>query len=77
MARLLGITLVHFPFYSPDLNPIEQVWKSLKKGLSTRFPLTANELADAITTVYYELVKTTKCAKAWITEILEDNYKND
>ncbi|MFZ2071794.1 MAG: transposase [Halobacteriota archaeon] len=30
-AEKLGIYLVFLPPYSPDLNPIEFVWKSLKR----------------------------------------------
>jgi putative transposase len=31
-AERLRIELVFLPPYSPDLNPIEYVWKSIKKG---------------------------------------------
>ncbi|MCW7076570.1 MAG: transposase, partial [Candidatus Syntrophoarchaeum sp.] len=30
----LGIYLVYLPPYSPDLNPIEFVWKSIKRRFS-------------------------------------------
>ncbi len=30
-ARLTGITLLFLPPYSPDLNPIERVWKLVRK----------------------------------------------
>ncbi|WP_394329073.1 transposase [Methanobrevibacter curvatus] len=28
---------MHLPKYSPKLNPIKQVWKTIKKELSTEF----------------------------------------
>jgi transposase len=30
-ARSLGIRLLYLPLYSPDLNPIEFIWKSIKR----------------------------------------------
>jgi putative transposase len=36
-AKELGIYLVYLPPYSPDLNPIESIWKSIKRALYTYF----------------------------------------
>ena len=36
-ARELKIKLVFLPLYSPDLNPIEFVWKTIKREVSVRF----------------------------------------
>ena len=36
-AERLGIELVFLPPYSPDLNPIEYIWKSIKRIISTMF----------------------------------------
>jgi transposase len=33
-AKELGLYLVYLPPYSPDLNPIEFIWKSIKRVLS-------------------------------------------
>jgi transposase len=32
-----GVTVVDWPPYSPDLNPIENLWKLRKEGISTRY----------------------------------------
>lgn len=74
-ARLLGITLVYLPPYSPNLNPIEQIWKTIKRALSPTFYLTKNELATIIQTNFYQITKTTSYARAWITTILDDKLK--
>ncbi len=34
-ADQLGLRLVYLLPYSPDLNPIEQIWRGIKRGLST------------------------------------------
>ena len=36
-CEYLNIILVHLPPYSPKLNPIEQVWRTIKGDLSTEF----------------------------------------
>lgn len=33
-----GVTLVDWPPYSPDLNPIENLWKLLKEEICQRYP---------------------------------------
>lgn len=35
-AQQLGIVLVNLPSYSPNLNPIERVWKQIKKDMSAQ-----------------------------------------
>jgi len=47
-AEKLGIHLVFLPPYSPDLNPIEFVWKSLKKLISEVFIGSVDELKSFI-----------------------------
>nr|WP_281177986.1 transposase [Methanobrevibacter cuticularis] len=36
-CKYLNITLIHLPPYSSKLSPIEQVWRTIKKELSTEF----------------------------------------
>jgi len=35
-AEKLNIALVYLPPYSPDLNPIENVWKNVKRAVSEK-----------------------------------------
>jgi transposase len=39
---------VFFPPYSPELNPIERLWRDLKDKLADRMAKTLDELSDAV-----------------------------
>jgi len=43
-----GISLLDFPPYSPDLNPIENLWNDLARRVEARPASTVEELQDAI-----------------------------
>jgi transposase len=73
-ARLLGITLVYLPPYSPDLNPIELVWKSLKRVLSPLLYHTREEVKAIILDAFYQLSNTTSFAHRWIEKILSSPF---
>jgi transposase len=47
LARGRGVELLYLPAYSPDLNPIEHFWATLKKYLSRLLP-TSDSPFDAI-----------------------------
>jgi transposase len=47
-ARELKITLVFFPLYSPDLNPVEFVWKTIKREVSVRFIQSKEQMKNII-----------------------------
>ena len=42
-----GARLEYLPPYSPDLNPIENMWSKVKQGLKSRAPRTARQLCKA------------------------------
>jgi putative transposase len=74
-ARMLGITLVYLPPYSPELNPIEEIWKSIRRVLSTKFYLTKQELQTIIQEAYYDLIQLFDYAKQWITNNIPNQFK--
>jgi transposase len=71
-ARELNIYLVYLPPYSPDLNPIEFIWKSLKRVLSLLFIKTEEELKDITRKSVQALSKNLSYAKSWINRFLKE-----
>lgn len=74
-AIMLGITLVYLPPYSPELNPIEEVWKSIRRELSTAFYLTKQELQTLIQKAYYKLIGLHDYANQWVINNIPNKYK--
>lgn len=52
-----AIWLDNIPAYSPELNPIEQLWGYLKKKLANRFFKTTKELKQAVIQVLEEIAR--------------------
>lgn len=69
-AKSLGIHLVYLPAYSPDLNPEEYLWKSLKRQLSAVFIKNIDEMKSLIKKAWDELSSNLGFAKHWIAEFL-------
>jgi transposase len=77
-AQALGIHLVFLPPYSPDLNPIEYLWKSIKRVLSVGFVPTLDDIKRKIANAWDDFSSRLSFAKRWIGEFLEDqNYYSD
>lgn len=49
------VWLSNIPPYSPELNPIEQVWGYLKKKLANQFVKTTSELKELVTKTLTEI----------------------
>jgi len=69
-AIKLNIDLVFLPPYSPDLNPIEFIWKTIKRELSPLLIETKSQLRELIRKYYVECVKSLSFAKNWIEKFL-------
>lgn len=65
-AKKLGIHLVFLPTYSPDLNPIEYLWKSVKKRISEVFMESVEARKRFIKEEIPNLFKNRGYAKGWI-----------
>ena len=74
-AEKLNISLVYLPPYSPDLNPIELVWKSVKRFVSEKSPLNIEELEEAIAKAFKKLTESISFAKSWIEKFLGDKFR--
>lgn len=70
-ARELGIHLVYLPRYSPDLNPIEHIWKSIKRVLSLVFVESLAEMKEVIADAWDKFSKKMSYAKGWIGRFLK------
>jgi len=66
VARSINMTLVFLPPYSPDLNPIEYIWKSVKKRVSQILSVRSEwSLKEAIRTTFHRLAKQTSFCQCW------------
>lgn len=70
-----NITLVPLPPYSPELNPVEQIWLYLKERfLSHRLHADYDAIADAASQAWSRLVAeagriTSLCSYPWIQQV--------
>ena len=69
-AEKLNMVLVYLPPYSPDLNPIEQIWRAIKRVLSPLFIKTLEELKEVISNSFYQLTQRISFAEKWIRRFL-------
>ena len=64
-AEALGIALTFLPPHSPDLNPIEQIWRCLKREISTALFRCEDEFRSIILNAYSQLSKRSSFASNW------------
>lgn len=68
------ITLVFLPPYSPDLNPIEFIWKSIKRIISRTFIKDLEHLKQIIIDAFQKYGCSLSFAKAWIAKFLGNEF---
>jgi len=67
MAELLNIKLIFLPVYSPDLNPIEPIWKSVRRKISQlSFIRSEWSFRETIRTTFHRLAKKKSFMTAWL-----------
>lgn len=70
LARKLKIILVNLPAYAPDLNPIERIWKQIKRIISCQGLIENKEmLSNIITGSFNELAKSSEFARKWTQDL--------
>lgn len=78
-AKELGIYLVFLPPYSPHLNPIEFIWKSLKRVVSLSFIENKQRFQKIATSSFEKWTTKLSFARNWITTFfnpLWNEYEN-
>jgi len=71
-ANELNIELVYLPPYSPDLNPIEYLWKSIKRSISISVIEDKPELIEIVKQRFLDLASNLSAAKMRIPRFLYD-----
>lgn len=69
------IELIYLPPYSPDLNPIEHIWKSIKRVISSIFITDANHMKHLIFDAFIKYSSKISFAKRWIEKFVDKDYK--
>ncbi len=76
-AEQLNIILVNLPKYSPDLNPIEYVWKTVKRAISQSNEVKDKEsLAEIIDSTFQKATRKLSFARNWIQNIFNPVYNS-
>jgi len=65
-AESLDIFLVFLPPYSPDLNPIEQIWKSVRRKISQILVKSEWAFKETIRTTFHLLAKRPSFMEGWL-----------
>ena len=77
-AKDLQIVLVNLPAYSPNLNPIERIWKQIKKTISLAGTIEdLQQLERLIQTAFQECAKKLSFAKSWIEKVWNQVFENN
>jgi len=69
-AEELGMALTFLPPHSPDLNPIEQLWRCLKREVSTVFFRSEEEFLSIIHNAFSQLSGRVSFATNWFRKFL-------
>ena len=67
-AEILDIELIFLPPYSPQLNPIEIIWKSIKRVVSTIFFKNQDEFIEKVKISFVQFAKDKSFCRAWMAE---------
>lgn len=65
VAEILDIDLVFLPPYSPQFNPIESIWKTVKGRISNMFLLHRDHLVAAVQEIFEAESKKDSYFAAW------------
>ena len=69
-CKMLKIKLIYLPPYTPQYNPIEQVWKSIKRIIYDPTITDHDKLISIFEEEYYKIVYNTSFFEKWIKKFL-------
>lgn len=72
-CKILNIEFIYLPIHSPHLNPIEQVWKNIKKHMANYFFDSIEKMQEIFEKEYYKIVNNTSFYENWIKKFLHNN----
>jgi putative transposase len=73
-AEVHNIILVFLPSYSPDLNPIEQIWRAIKREISKIFVQDLSHLIAIIVEEFYDQIMRKSYISGWAKKFLSPRY---
>jgi len=73
IARILNIVLIFLPSYSPNLNPIEQVWRTIKLELYTKYIKSEAYLITRFKKIFWEIIDRPSFTKEWKDKFIAEN----
>jgi transposase len=73
IAAILNIKLIFLPGYSPNLNPIEQVWRTLKLELYTKYIKSEAYLKNRFTKIFFNIIDRPSFTKEWKEKYIAKN----
>ena len=65
-AEILDNELIFLPPYSPQLNPIELIWKSIKKVISRTYAKNQEMMVETVETNFIELSRRKAFCENWM-----------
>jgi putative transposase len=75
-AKDLDEVLVFLPPYSLDLNPIEFIWKSIKRVISAIFIVSVEHLKTTIREAFIRRSRSLSYAEKWVNTSLGEGAKS-
>lgn len=67
-TEILNINLIFLSPYSPDLNPIDDVWRVIKKTIYKTLYSSKNELIKLFKDKYYEIIDSETFYENWLDQ---------
>ena len=65
-AEIMDIELIFLPPYSPQLNPIEEIWKSIKRVISRTFVKDQDMMIETVKSNFIKLSKKKTFCENWM-----------